>query len=62
MACIRVPLLLKVLKTFRFNLKRIVGVLFGVLRCPRSDVPPPFFFLLWFYIAVMSSCFLFVVF
>jgi hypothetical protein len=38
MVCIRVPLLLK----------RNIGVLFGVLRGPRSDVPPPFFFsLLW---------------
>jgi hypothetical protein len=31
MVCIVVPVLLK----------RNVGVLFGVLRGPRSDVPPP---------------------
>jgi hypothetical protein len=38
-------------------LKRNDGVLFGVLRGPRSDAP--IFSLLWFCIVVMSSCFLF---
>jgi hypothetical protein len=47
MGSVRVPLLSK----------RNIGVLFGVLRGPRSHVP--FFRLLWFCIAVLSSCFLF---
>jgi hypothetical protein len=41
-------------------LKRKVEILYGVLRSPPNDAP--FFSLLWFCIAVMSSCFLFAVF
>jgi hypothetical protein len=50
MVRVRVPLLLK------WNF----GVLFGVLKTPRSVAP--LFSLLWFCIFVMSSCFLFAVF
>jgi hypothetical protein len=42
MVCVRVPLLLK----------RKFGVLFSVLRGPRSDASPPFFSLLCFCIVV----------
>jgi hypothetical protein len=46
MVCVLVPLLSK----------RNIGVLFGVLRNPRSDAP--FFNLLWICIVAMCSCFL----
>jgi hypothetical protein len=51
MVCVLVPLLLK----------RKVGVLFDVLRGPRSDAPF-FFSLLCLCIVVLSSCFRFAVF
>jgi hypothetical protein len=44
MVCVVVSLLLK----------RNIGVLFGVLRYPRSDAPPPFFFAC--YVCVSLCC------